>query len=292
MIKGPSEEQKRACRQKFDSFSGYIGARTVTFHWFKDDVPWQNGTGVLLRVGHRHFILTAAHVADEIKAQHDAKNPTFIVGGGMVDRVPIPLDRIVVLSSPLGGTKRLWDELYDIAAIEISPFVLENLAGHSAFLDLQQLDLAVDQSERSQFYIFGFPAASNEPDNERRALTTTAFPIYTKLFQGDLSELLFFDAAIGLVFNFDPQAGGGEGSTRKAMPLGGISGCGIWRIGSGDVPFMELEPGETKLVAIEHKEVSSSKAIIGTRIKFALQMIHCDYPDLREAFASVFPSLY
>src|SRR5437660_659744 len=182
-----NEEQKRASSEKLNSFSKYIGRRTVTFHWEDEDgVPWQNGTGALLHVAHLHFIITAAHVADQIKTKHDAQKPTFIVGGGMIERVPIPLDRLVVLSSPVEEKRRQWSDLYDIAAIEISPFVLKNLTGHSIFLELEQLDLVVDQNENSAFYVFGFTAASNEPDMDRRVLSTEAFPIYTKLFHGDL----------------------------------------------------------------------------------------------------------
>jgi hypothetical protein len=289
---GATVEQKQAVRTKLDSCSHYIGRRTVTFHWEdKDGIPWQNGTGVLLRIAHRVFVITAAHVADEIKAKHDAQEPTFIIGGGMYERRPVPLDRVALISSPMAGKNRQWNDLYDIAAVELSPLAIKELEAHSTFLELQQLDLTVGQHDGGYFYIVGFTAASNQADHKRRILTTTTFPILTQLFRRDLNELVVFDPAIGLVFNFDAHAGKREGSPRVAPRLGGISGCGIWRVVSANMQFMECDPADSKLVAIEHKEVGSSKAIVGTRIKFALQMIFRDYPDLREALTSVFPSL-
>jgi hypothetical protein len=76
-----------------------------------------------------------------------------------------------------------------------------------------------------------------------------------------------------------------------APPLGGISGCGIWKIGTAGKDLLKCDPREARLIAIEHKEVSSSKVLVGTRIKFALQMIFKEYQDLRGAISSLFPSL-
>jgi hypothetical protein len=287
-----TEEQKRAVLEKLNACSHYIGRRTVTFHWEDEErVPRQNGTGVLLRIAHRRFIITGAHVADQIKAKFDSHELTFIAGCGNLEKPPIPLDRVVLLLSPSEGKNRKWQDLYDVAVVELLTRATNELAGHSTFVELDQLDLAVEQNDGGHFYIFGFTSGSNQADRERRTLTTTAFPIATQLFRGDLSSLLSFDPGTGLLFDFDAHAGGGEGSPRVAPRLGGISGCGIWRIVSADRQFMECDPAKAKLVAIEHEEVVSSKAIAGTRIKYALQMIFRNYADLRDAITAVFPSL-
>src|SRR5262245_37822251 len=130
-MKEATAEQKQAVLAKLDSCSHYIGRRTVTFHWQdKDRIPWQNGTGVLLRIAHRVFIITAAHVADEIKAKHDAQELTFIIGGGMFEKWPVPLDRITLIASPIAGKNRQWNDLHDIAAIELSSIAIKELDGH------------------------------------------------------------------------------------------------------------------------------------------------------------------
>jgi len=291
-MKEATSEQKRAVLAKLDSFSHYIGRRTVTFLWEDEEgIPRQNGTGVLLNIGHRHFVITAAHVGDHIRAKFDSNEPTFIVGCGMAEMTPIPLSRVVLILSPSEGKNRKWQDLYDVAAVELPTLATNELAGQSTFLELEQLDLRVKQHDSGRFCIFGFPSASNEADHECHTLTTTAFPIVTRLFQGELSKLLSFDPAIGLLFDFDADAGGGDESPRVAHRLGGISGCGIWRIDSADRQLMEFDPTNSTLVAIEQEEVMSSKAIVGTRIKYALQMIYREYPDLREAITAVFPSL-
>jgi hypothetical protein len=287
-----SEAQKRAERKKFDSWSNHIARRTVTFHWVDEQgVPLPNGTGVLLRIGRSCFILTAAHVVDEIKDKIGANGRVFVVGGGVIEKPPISLDGGVLLSSPLAGNSRVWHDLYDIAAIELRSPVIKPLEGDSSFLELAQLDLAVDHDDGGQFYIYGVPSRYNQPDHDRGILSVTAFPIATKLFTGDRDAFIFFDSDIGLAFDFDAHAGMGEGSPRVAPPLGGMSGCGIWKIVSADQQFMEADPAEAKLVAIEHKEVTSAKAIVGTRIKFVLQMIWNDYPvsAWRHRFRVPFP---
>jgi hypothetical protein len=292
LLEYESEEVKQRFLRKFDDLLRHVGPSTIAFNWLNEDRLEQNGTGILLQIENEYFAVTAAHVTDKVSAHFKERKPSFISGAGVVEQPPILLDHVVILSSPLGDRHRTFTELYDIAAIHLSHPVVEQLLQHNLFLRLENLDLDTEGNRDSWYLILGFTAQDSKPDPVSRVLTSKALAYLASIPTVEPEQLLFFDETIGVPFTFVPEdRHDEEGNPEGPLEPGGISGCGIWRIGPKDQPVWDWKPEEAKLVAIEHKYVSSAQAVIGTRIRYAVEMIWSDFPGLRPTINAVFPSI-
>ena len=60
-----------------------------------------------------------------------------------------------------------------------------------------------------------------------------------------------------------------------------MSGCGIWRLFEAGTDMKSWNLDGVKLVAIEHTLKTSQKVLVGTRIRYALQLIYRNHLDLR-----------
>ena len=87
---------------------------------------------------------------------------------------------------------------------------------------------------------------------------------------------------MGIALDFDP-ATIRDDDGRPAVPPhpAGMSGCGIWRLVEAGTDMNRWKLDDLKLVAINHTLKPTEKVLVGTRIRYALQMIYRNHMDLR-----------
>jgi len=127
---------------------------TVAIYGRQDDMLVKNRTGVLLAVGQRHLILTAAHDLEEF-SQH--KIPLYAAPTSP-GSFPVPLDVTV------RGNKAM-----DIAIMELSDSVVGQLVPRRKFLRMTDVDVS-RETPKGFYVVIGYP---NSPEYNQVDLTLT-----------------------------------------------------------------------------------------------------------------------
>jgi hypothetical protein len=87
---------------------------------------------------------------------------------------------------------------------------------------------------------------------------------------------------IALDFN-EPAVRDDGGQPATPRDPDGKSGCGIWRLVEAGTDARPWTTDDVKLVAIDHGHRRRTKVLVGTRIRYALQMIYRNHPGRRPA---------
>lgn len=237
------------------------------------------GSGTLLAVGDVHFIVSAGHVIRDGK-RLDA---TLAIGSG---------------SSNLLATTRPWlisgdeeeTDVHDIALYRLTSEEAGRLA-QAKFVRIGDVDFSPDLSD-AFFAVAGFPsmwtdAASTvgEPIRSRLAVYgTTSYERSSSGLEGfDAERHILLAAPREEMYNETGDLVGFR--TRSGFPtdfpdgLRGISGCGIWRLGSlRQTPALW---GQPRLVGVETAVYNKAQAIRGTRWNSVTTFLHGAVPELR-----------
>lgn len=222
------------------------------------------GTGVLVTLGTRTFLLSAGHVSDDIR-----DGPHYFAGAGRL--LTLPPWRY---SSPIpqGGTRD--DDSVDLAYWVVPDEVAQELEPGGT-LQAEQLDLVpAEHQEQSVFCLTGFPH-SRQP----RSL---------KDGQWDLNPFLFLtvelsdhgygqvgrDRESAVVVEFNKSAVFKRGQKIQGPNLHGVSGGALWRISglgaSADRPVLSA------IVTTWRK--AQPPSVIGARLFEWLRVIALDHP--------------
>jgi hypothetical protein len=210
---------------------------TVAFYGIQDGNIIADRTGVLLRIGSAHFIITAAHdLAGVVK-----NNIPLYVSAISQDELPIPLASVRFVC--------LEDEGVDFAVIELSKYEVDDLAQKRRFMTLHDIDNAMERVD-AMYVLYGYPV--EWLDVSKRGIVSKALVYSCKLYNGEPLRLSNYNADYHVLFGVDKE--GIDAKTKEAviMPdISGISGCGIWRVMRKD-QAKTWKSDYCKLVAIEH----------------------------------------
>jgi hypothetical protein len=113
----------------------------------------------------------------------------------------------------------------------------------------------------------------------------------TRAYAGKRYGGTFYDPNVHVVLEFDQDAVGFPAGDRTRLPsIRGISGCGIWRVANLD-GIAHCSAKRLRLVGLQHRWVRDdhAKYIQGTWIKYALQLILDNYPNLQGPMNLVYP---
>jgi hypothetical protein len=233
--------------------------------------PVFEGSGVLLKIETRAFILTAGHV---VKVLSDPKNEGASLWVASMGPLQVPmyqLDPSEIAYTP--------NEDYDIAIIPLSEYQGKALSQAKRFLRLSELERDQDLLQGA-YCVLGFPAKHNTPDYETRIIDVTPF-MYTSMLD---SGALDAKAGVTIALKWTKTVIRDAQQNEIRMPeLKGISGCGIWRLFVTDKHGDRLSkwsPDLIRLVGIEH-HTATRKRIKGTIVAHTLAAIASRYPELR-----------
>jgi hypothetical protein len=246
----------------------WILARTVAIYFrMPGGNPVMRGSGVLVKIADVGFVLSASHVLD-IANDEDA---TLLVAP-MVDRSR----SVPVSEAAIAFTTDQHD--LDIGAIRLSQEATEQLGQRKKFLRLSELDLRSAQLPQGRHFIAGYPIQLIQADHASKEISIGQFSYWTHLVPSNHGKP---GVSVSCAFQ-SPTVWDRNDVVQRAPHLGGVSGCGIWRLWTNDRHRLlkDWTPEWIRLVGIEHAVVEN-KEIRGTLISHVVQLIADNFQDMR-----------
>lgn len=257
---------------------------TIPIYKMESDVPCLEGSGLLICIGIRKFIVTAAHVIDLLITQPDSV--AFAIP---VDKSFMKISGFVYSSIPPDGDRT--KDILDIAIISIDDeYEIPLRKAGFDFLTIGQIGLEHQIVMDTHYFLLGYPETKTKTKYGPKIIKSVAIAYLTKVmsdFQIDERNVKGISGKTHIVVNYirkNVKTMGGENATLPI--LNGISGGGIWHFVPNPPEF------ELRLVGIviEEKQIiqDTSKDIIAIRIDLAISVIKKYFPEL----TSQIPKLY
>jgi hypothetical protein len=258
-----------------------IVSATVPFYAVQNDAIVRDRSGVLLRVGDDHFILTASH---DLKAIVD-NNIYLYVGWCEEDLAPVPIPDAVFHTSD--------EESLDVAIIKLSTDSAKKILSSSKPISLRSV--ARECSDEKAFYLVsGYPKEwlSVLPDR----IESPPLNYFCRIYEGDALPLdrFKYDPKLHLLLEFNRHGKKVTSTDDTPIPpksgIRGISGCGVWRIvGYSPNAMRDWKPEQVSLVGIEHRYWEKQGAVATTRIQHVLAFLAGGFPNVLPAMNLVYP---
>lgn len=240
-------------------------------------------TGVLLKIGQKHFILTAAHVFDKWKTTPIPLNITDGVPGNLL----FGIGEVTLRRSPTAQPqKMLRDDPYDTCVCDISQATADRIAAGNRFrfLELSEIDPWDKQDHRSWYMVFGFPGELNKTDPMPKVLGSNAAAYATLLYLGERGSIPWKEAdrGVGILMDYGPNTTRDDsGQIVKSPNPRGMSGGGMWRLVEYGTDINDWSTKSVKLIGIQSAVCEPQHVLRGTRIEHAIGFIYRGHDDLR-----------
>jgi hypothetical protein len=239
------------------------------------------GSGTLLAVADRRFVVTAAHViraAQSTVGISGGSNNNFIATAGTW-----------LLSAQSNEDE---DDPFDLAVYPLEESQITPLEGRT-FLRIGDVSFESDLS-RAFFVVSGFPSIwSTETSEADEPMKLRLLQYSTYAYGGSTVALQGYDARHHVLLDakpehvFDSSGSAIEFRTRSGyaaqMPqdLRGISGCSVWMIGDLSIPCHQWRLDHARLVAVETGVFPGRAAIKATRWNAVTTLLYSAFMDLR-----------
>lgn len=267
------------CTRIGQQLTPIIWNSTIPIVVLNDGILSQQGTGSLLRVAQRHFLVTAAHVVNGIR-EHGYKFVVFGKERGYIELV-----------GPFQCLRRdsaNGHDQFDLTIWELDKEVVEFLADYD-FVNL----LDVDTSEvfgPDLYCVCGFPAELSTDGNvDGTPIGFTPHYFLSYPYQGDVSQLPEYDSGCHLLLHGQPSDAVAIVGSGNLPKLNGISGCSIWKTNYLAIGPEDWTPAHAKIVAVETGVYRVEKAIKATIWKSVATLIYKAFEDLRPALTLHWP---
>ena len=237
----------------------------------------QHGTGTLLRVDSRSFLLTAAHVVNDAD---DLELPLYVVDC----QVGAKFHRL------RGNRVFVREGRFDIAVVELTPQVIDSLPARK-FLRLADMDFQ-DHIRDGLFFLFGFPCEWNPASSTTGPIAPRYLGYVTRTYNGPLNNSSY-DPRFHLLLSASKTSSRPIDESEGALPrkLSGISGAVIWKTYSERQSAAHWKPDAAKIVAIETMAYGNTHEIIrGTHVAGLTRVLHDAYTDLRPVLRLYLPN--
>lgn len=264
------------------------------FHLRKDPLTNEHGimgkdrTGVFLRIGDDHFLLTASHgIREAVESQ------TYLFMSWDDEEnccIPLADDQIATTDQAT----------LDVAAIRLSESNAAKLLKRHKPISL--LDIARPSfNADGLFLIVGYPRAGTEFIEQNPLAELREPRLETLKYMGKRSATrwagkgLNYSPLMHLVLGMPKDSYRADLGRGELLPehegIQGISGCGIWLVADRrrKKPLDSIGVQDCKLVAIEHTYDQDAGLVAGTWIDLALVLIADNFPDTRPALSLVYP---
>ncbi|OUP35642.1 hypothetical protein [Bacteroides sp. An19] len=244
---------KRICskiiQDNFDRISQY------SIQLFHNDMPqWESsppepiGTGVLIKYEDNHFIVSAAHVLQPYatkqkrnpyreESEYDDPQEAFLSLENMgfyYNGFYYPIKEVTYTN--ITGEV---ENLIDIAVIRLEIETVEELSGKQ-FVDYNLIEFNHTITTQSRYFVYGYPAEWT--DLKSTEIVQKPLEMITNGIDASTVEGVKFDAQYNLLIGYTPKSLVDEdGHVLDISSPNGISGCGLWYLGTD---------GQLKLVGI------------------------------------------
>lgn len=228
--------------------------------------PEPVGTATLIRVDELVFLVSAAHVLDDV-----GTGPRYFGGS---DRIkPLPA---ITFRSPLPDSGRREDDLVDVGYWVLDPGQAHGIPSADT-LRLDQLDLtqASNIGNDAQYYLSGYPASRQPRRLTGDELEVKPLQFLTDEAAGDVYEAVGTDRIDHVIVDFDKDDFYSGFEKRFGPDLFGVSGGVIWRLTGSP----EVQPQSPLLTAIVTSwRRAEPRSVIGTRMHLWLQHASSNFP--------------
>ena len=235
------------------------------------------GSGSLLAIGGRYFLVTAGHVVDEVCDGEVQQDHIYVP--------PLPEGAFVPVVGRFTGDRTSRN---DIAVIELDAAAVERLQGRR-FLNLTDIDLSTAPLPAGWYYTHGYPYEDATRGGSGDEFRAKPYTLGTRLYAGDTNSLRTYVPGLHVLLEVPTNVVDGAGN-EGAFPesLQGISGSPLWRAFTyGSAPSM-WTPDEARVVGVETSVTSMGRGVLvvqGTRWFVVLELLRHAYPDLEPAIA-------
>jgi|SRR5882757_7557849 len=273
-----SDRIKRLVTAMAASVPDAIAKSTVVIAAGNDPIVRHFGSGTLLAVADRQFVVTAAHVV----RQAQDYGSTVGIGGDSEGHFVAATGNWIVPQ----------DDRFDIAIYPLDRVQTERLA-KCTFVRIGDVSFDADLS-RGFFVVSGFPSVwSTDSSDDRETMRLRLLQYSTYAYSGDTAGLGDYDSRYHLLLDARPEhlfdASGETLRFRMAsghpaqMPgdLRGISGCGVWMIGDLRTPCQSWSADQARLVGVETGVFHDRAAIKATRWNAVTTLLYSAFRDLR-----------
>ncbi len=273
-------EDKNQYKWLSDSLISVIKKSTIPILVNQGEIYRQHGTGTLLRVAERSFLVTAAHVFRS--AQQN--NLTLYIGASE--------SKVVPLSGKFYYTPGGEDDPYDLGVRELSQSVVDNLKSleFARLLDV----ITPSKIDPDDLYcLAGFPTLlSKEASSEQAMAESKTMLIVSHCYRGSTTALPNYDPKFHILLHGDRNDAVPIDGTNQTVPakLNGISGCGIWKTNIALVErIQDWRLSSARLIAIQTCVYERSQVIRGTFWSGVVTLIEREFPELVPAVNLLLP---
>lgn len=182
--------------------------------------PSPDSSSVLIKVGDRHILITAAHNLHNENLQNIGfmlKKDFVVIGGELRYFEPNEIDGYE-------PTKK------DIAFFELDNVTIEAFKEKYEFLEWNQLGLNHFSSIDSKYIILGYPGERTKKNFPTKLITPTSLTLRTVGLPPPCYYENNIDMTQTLILPVDQNNFSSTETLKKLPNLGGLSGCGVWHI--------------------------------------------------------------
>ena len=232
-------------------------------------------TGVLLRVGDKHFILTAVHVFDAFQMRPIPVNIT----DGVVGNPLFPMGEVTLRRSPTAMPgQRLKDDPFDTCVCDISRKPRTRSLPATIQVSGTERDRSMDDHDaRGWYMVLGFPSKLNEEDLGPKVLGAVGFAYATFIYLAErgVDPLRRAIPGVQILMDYGPNTTrDDDGKTVSPPPPYGMSGGGMWCVAKHGINMSDWTIQDVKLIGIQSAVVKKEQVLTGTRIEDLLGFIY------------------
>jgi hypothetical protein len=224
--------------------------------------PAPTGSGLLISLVDRFFMLTAAHVISE-----DCKNVYIILPdkelrlGGVLHYTPLP-----------PSIKREDDKI-DIAVMELEDTVVADILSSFKFITLDNIEIGHKDILLPYYLSVGYPVTKTKKVWGKAEISANPYPYQTEPEPKFDFEKFGFAPFSHMAVKFDGKVTSEKNkNVHQAPQMNGISGSGLWYLKDFAKPDMVKNKQLVGLV-IERINETGNQGIIATRIDLVTEFI-------------------
>lgn len=229
--------------------------------------PYLVGTGVVLDIVSKLFIVSAAHVFDE----NDITTIyTFLNGEQQIIE-----GEVHVTTKPENDRNK--DKL-DVAVFKVSDSLISKFRTSYTPVTIEDIEINDIPASKKYYAFIGHPANKTKPKYGTTKINREVFSYFGTVASSNTYEQLSFSTYSHIVVGFDPKKCIDENGKRCTFPKAkGMSGGGVWLL--EDLNKHSSQSHVNKLVGIGIENHKNPKVMVGTRIGAVIEVIKRKYPD-------------
>ena len=233
---------------------------------FGKDLVKPAGSGVLIKAGKLHFLITAAHVTE------DLNDNIFL---GIEEYTVYRPGGVIVTNSP---EKSRDEDRLDICILELNEESNKKLNKIYEFLDINEVGINHVLKPYPMYELVGFPASKSKFSKYKKKLNSVAYQYVTQPADSETYKQLKCNPAFNIIVKYDRKKvyNYATDSFQTGPELYGISGCGLWFTPPENV-MPNHKPRKELVGIITEWPKNHRKFLIATRIDVISEILRIKY---------------